>query len=92
MEYIRRHLVIRGRVQGVWFRESTRRQAVALSVTGWVKNLAEGSVEAVLEGPEPQVSQLISWCHKGPSAASVTEIHETQETWRKEFDDFEIRY
>lgn len=88
----RMHLIIEGRVQGVWFRESTRRQAVSLGISGWVKNRPEGTVEALLEGPEDAVLRLVAWCGKGPSAAGVTKIHETEETWRGEFDTFDVLY
>lgn len=88
----RMHLIIEGRVQGVWFRESTRRQAVSLGVSGWVKNRPEGTVEALLEGPEDAVLRLVAWCGKGPSAAGVTKIHKTEETWRGEFDTFDVLY
>ncbi len=92
MENKRIHLMIEGRVQGVWFRESTRRQAVSLGVRGWVRNRPEGTVEAVMEGPEVAVRQLVKWCRKGPSSAYVTGIRETEENWRGEFDDFQIAY
>jgi len=92
LKNIRKHLIIEGRVQGVWFRESTRRQAVSLGVSGWVKNRPEGTVEAMMEGPEDAVLRLIAWCRKGPSAAGVTRIHETEEAWRGEFDSFDIAY
>jgi acylphosphatase len=88
----RKHLIIEGRVQGVWFRESTRRQAVSLGVSGWVKNRPEGTVEALLEGPEDAVLRLVAWCGKGPSAAKVTGIQKTEEPWRGEFDAFEVLY
>ncbi|MCF8128942.1 MAG: acylphosphatase [Deltaproteobacteria bacterium] len=92
MKNIRKHLIIEGRVQGVWFRESTRRQAVRLGVSGWVKNRPEGTVEALLEGPEEAVLRLVAWCGRGPSAAGVTGIHETEEPWRGEFDSFDVVY
>jgi acylphosphatase len=88
----RMHLIIEGRVQGVWFRESTRGQAVSLGVSGWVKNRPDGAVEALLEGPEDAVMRLVTWCGKGPSAANVTGIHETEEAWRGEFDAFDVLY
>ena len=68
------HLQIRGRVQGVFFRESARREALALGVRGWVKNLPDGSVEAAAEGEDTQVRAFIQWCHQGPSAARVEEV------------------
>lgn len=90
MDNIRMHLIIEGRVQGVWFRESTRREAVALKLTGWVKNRPDGTVEAVIEGPEQEVNQLVVWCHQGPPAARVSGIRKDQETWQGEFDAFDI--
>lgn len=89
---MRKHLIIEGLVQGVWFRESTRRQAVSLGVSGWVKNRPEGTVEALLEGPEDAVLRLVAWCGKGPSAAGVTGIHETDEAWLGEFSAFDVVY
>ena len=89
---IRKHLIIEGRVQGVWFREYTRRQAVSLGVSGWVKNRPEGTVEAMMEGPEEAVLRLVVWCRRGPSAARVTRIREMEEVWRGEFDSFDITY
>jgi len=90
LDNIRMHLVIEGRVQGVWFRESTRREAVALKLTGWVKNRSDGTVEALIEGPEQEVKRLVSWCRKGPPAAGVSGIRKKQETWQGEFDSFDV--
>ena len=73
----RARVVILGRVQGVWFRESCREQAAALGVGGWVRNLADGSVEAVFEGPDAAVERAVEWCRTGPSRARVdrVEVH-----------------
>lgn len=71
---LRLHVVIRGRVQGVWFREATRQQAEKLGVRGWVRNCADGSVEAVLEGEAGAVRELEAWCRQGPPAARVLEV------------------
>jgi acylphosphatase len=62
---------VSGRVQGVWFRESCRAEATALGVGGWVRNLADGRVEAVFEGTEPAVARMVAWCRQGPSRARV---------------------
>jgi acylphosphatase len=90
VENIRVRLIIEGRVQGVWFRDSTRREAVGLGVSGWVKNRLDGGVEVLAEGPEDGVNRLVAWCHHGPSHARVTEVHETSEEWQGEFDSFDI--
>lgn len=64
--------MVRGVVQGVWFRESCRRVAVAAGVVGWVRNLPDGTVEAWLEGPRDAVGDVVAWCRVGPPAATVT--------------------
>jgi acylphosphatase len=78
-ESIRRRVRIVGRVQGVGFREACRREACALGVAGTVRNLADGSVEAVFEGPAPLVEQMLSWCHHGPRLAGVRHVEVTAE-------------
>ncbi|MFN7220011.1 MAG: acylphosphatase [Burkholderiales bacterium] len=65
------HLIITGRVQGVGYRDSMRMVAQALDVTGWVRNLADGSVEALVQGDPAAVEQIIGWCHNGPPGANV---------------------
>jgi acylphosphatase len=90
MENIRVHLIIEGRVQGVFFRDSTRREARAQGLKGWVRNRPEGTVEVVAEGPEEKVRRLIAWCHHGPPSARVTRVQETPETWQGEFTSFEV--
>jgi acylphosphatase len=71
--------VVSGRVQGVWFRESCRREAEARDVAGWVANRADGTVEAVFEGREPDVAEVVAWCRIGPPRADVTAVDVTQE-------------
>lgn len=72
---IRRHLYISGRVQGVYYRHSTAQQAAQIGgLSGWVRNLPDGRVEALIEGPEQAVEQLIAWCHQGPPLAQVKHI------------------
>jgi acylphosphatase len=68
---VRARVVVRGRVQGVWFRESTRRKALELGVGGWVRNCDDGSVEAVFEGDESGVRAAVEFMRKGPPAAQV---------------------
>jgi acylphosphatase len=87
---IRVRLIIEGRVQGVWFRDSARREAVRRGVFGWVRNCPGGAVEVLAEGPEDQVRDLVSWCAKGPPASRVTGVREKAEPWKGEFDSFEI--
>lgn len=71
---VRRRVRVSGRVQGVWFRQSAREQAVALSVAGWVRNLSDGRVEAEFEGPVAAVERMVSWCREGPRGAYVAAI------------------
>jgi acylphosphatase len=75
---VRRRVIVRGRVQGVWFRESTRQEAETAGVAGWVRNLPDGTVEAVFEGDAAAVERVLAFCRVGPSAAQVTalDVHE----------------
>jgi acylphosphatase len=72
------HLQILGRVQGVWFRESMRREAERLGVSGWVRNRPDGSVEAVAQGAPEAVDALVEWARIGPPQARVERIVETE--------------
>ena len=73
-ERVTHRLVARGRVQGVWFRESMRREAARLGVAGWVRNRADGSVEAVVQGTAQAVAAVEQWARRGPEAAEVTAL------------------
>ena len=77
---IRRRVTAHGRVQGVFFRDSTRQRADAAGVSGWVCNRSDGAVEAVLEGPEDAVNQVLRFLRSGPRGASVedVEVHEEE--------------
>ncbi len=90
---LRARIVVRGRVQGVFFRASMKEVADRLGVKGWVRNLPDGySVEAVVEGEEDSVKKLIEWCHEGPPLARVEKVEVTFEPYKGEFKDFRIRY
>jgi acylphosphatase len=73
-----RHLIIHGRVQGVGYRAYMRMEADRLSVTGWVRNRADGTVEAMIHGSPEDVSKLLEWARRGPPAARVTSIEVTE--------------
>lgn len=92
MDNIRVRLIVEGRVQGVWFRESTRREAEYLGVYGFVRNRREGTVEVVAEGPEEKVRKLVEWCHHGPPSARVMRVRETEEPFQGEFASFDVVY
>ena len=91
MAIVRAHLFITGRVQGVFFRACTRKEAQKRKLTGWVKNLYDGRVEAVFEGEEEAVQSMISWCHKGPSHAVVTDVSVKIEEASGKYTVFDIR-
>jgi len=74
MAMIRAHLVIKGEVQGVFYRASAREEAMRLGIFGWVRNLPDGDVEAEVEGPEEPVQQFIRWCKRGPPSAVVSDV------------------
>ena len=73
-ERTRAHVFVSGRVQGVFFRANTRENARERGVDGWVKNLEDGRVEAVFEGSEDAVEEMVEWCHTGSPAADVEDI------------------
>ena len=88
----RRHLRIRGRVQGVWYRGAMQAEARRLGVHGWVRNLADGSVESIIEGPAAAVRALADWCRTGPPGARVRDVTEAPEPLAEPLVGFEIRY
>lgn len=92
MGKLRAHILIKGRVQGVFFRTETGSQAYRLGIVGWVKNRWDGRVEAVLEGKEKAVQKMIGWCYKGPPAAIVEDVEVKWEDYKGEFTSFSIRY
>jgi acylphosphatase len=76
---IRRHVVVHGAVQGVGYRWSLSREARRLGVHGWVRNRADGTVEAVLEGADLAVDAVLAWCRSGPGGAGVSGVDVTEE-------------
>ena len=85
------HLVISGRVQGVGFRFSAYDEAKDLALAGWVRNLASGEVEIVVEGKQENLQMLAAWAHLGPPSAHVTEVREDWLEFTGEFAEFQIR-
>jgi acylphosphatase len=71
---VRAHVVVTGRVQGVFFRAETRDRARSLGLGGWVRNAGDGSVEAVFEGPDERVESMVDWCRRGPAHAEVENV------------------
>ncbi len=86
------HVQVCGRVQGVCFRESTRLEGNRLGVTGWVRNLRDGSVEAVLQGDENNLLQMTSWMKSGPQFARVDSLETDEFITDEIFSDFSVRY
>ncbi len=87
---MRAHVWISGRVQGVFFRAHTKEVAEKLGLTGWVRNLPDGRVEAVFEGEEEAVKEAIEWCKRGPPLARVEKVEVRYEGQTGEFRDFRI--
>jgi acylphosphatase len=78
-EVVRRRVVVHGHVQGVFFRDTTRREAARRGVAGWVANRADGAVEAVFEGPAADVDALVGFAHEGPRGADVSRVDVAEE-------------
>lgn len=91
-EKIQVHAVISGRVQGVFYRAETRNTALKHNVTGWVRNLSSGDVEAVFEGSRADVNRVIDWCRKGPPAASVDEVKAEETGELSNFTSFDVTF
>ncbi len=87
----RAHVIIKGRVQGVGFRYSTYHEAQRRGVTGWVRNLPGGDVEAEFEGSAEAVQDMVDWCRRGPRMARVTEVETHWESGEPEYGEFRVR-
>lgn len=85
------HLIVQGRVQGVYFRANTQKRAQALQLVGYVRNLPNGDVEVVVQGESEALQQLLNWCHHGPSLAKVIAVKVEPYLGHEIFENFEIR-
>jgi acylphosphatase len=88
----RYHVRISGRVQGVYFRANTRKQSQALGLTGWVRNLPDGCVEAVFEGEQKDAEAMLAWCRTGTPPARVDHVEAEEENAEGGFTSFDIVY
>ena len=91
MDKVRAEVRIKGKVQGVFFRQSTRTTALSLNLAGWVRNLPDGDVEAVFEGTEQAIQNMLAWCNNGPSAARVDTLTVKHSKPTGEFATFNVR-
>jgi acylphosphatase len=85
------HVLVSGLVQGVYYRATAERVARELGLAGWVRNLPDGRVEAIAEGPEAAIDSFVRWCHEGPPAARVDAVDVTTSPASGEFDGFATR-
>lgn len=92
MKKRRAHVWITGRVQGVFFRAYTRDAARMIGVTGWVRNLPDGSVEAVFEGESGKVEKMIEWCREGSPMSRIEKVEILEEVYTGDFDRLAITY
>jgi acylphosphatase len=92
MSKVRVHLYIEGRVQGVGYRASAQYRAMNLNLTGWVRNLRDGRVEAIAEGEEGAIAQFVQWCHKGPPGSIVKKVDVQKEEPNGEFNQFDVTF
>ena len=86
------HVLISGRVQGVFFRQNTLERAKSLGLSGWVRNTEDGKVEAVFEGEKENIEKILEWAKRGPPLAKVEKVEVEWEDFKGEFEDFEIKY
>lgn len=92
MAKARKHVMVHGWVQGVFFRAALLEKAIANNVHGWVRNNSNGTVEAVLEGDEGSVDRVVKWCYRGPNGAVVEDVQVSTENYTGEFTAFSITY
>lgn len=92
LKSVRSHVLVSGDVQGISFRYYTKQKAISLGVKGWVRNLSSGEVEAIFEGLEDKIKEMIEWCKKGPWLTKVNNVRVEFSEYKGEFEGFEIRY
>ncbi|MEM4288843.1 MAG: acylphosphatase [Nitrososphaerota archaeon] len=92
MSNVRVHVFVSGLVQGVFYRQNAKRVADSLGLRGWIRNLRDGRVEAVIEGPEERVREMVEWMKKGPPMARVERVEVVREKYVEEYRDFRIVY
>ena len=86
------HVMIHGTVQGVWFRANTEKQAMKRDLVGWVRNTVDGEVEAVFQGDDDAVEDMIKWCHRGPPLSMVEKVEKTNRKFDDSLQSFKVRY
>ncbi|OGI18333.1 MAG: acylphosphatase [Candidatus Melainabacteria bacterium RIFCSPHIGHO2_02_FULL_34_12] len=91
MEMYQSHLIVSGRVQGVFYRASCQDVAVKYGLNGWVKNLSTGDVEVLVQGEKEQIEKLIEWCKKGPPNAKVSDVKIEWQEMSEEINGFSVR-
>ena len=91
-EIIQKHVIVTGRVQGVFFRAATKDEAEKYMITGWVRNKRNGTVESVIKGNKKNIAHMIQWFHRGSPASSVDKVIVDDQDDLSDFADFKIRY
>ena len=86
MKSARAHVIVTGKVQGVFYRMNTEHKANELGLKGWVRNKPDGTVEAVFEGPEDKVEEMVEWCRKGPIGSKVEDVRIEKEEFKEQSD------
>lgn len=86
------HIIVHGRVQGVFYRARTKEKAIELDLTGWVRNMADGTVEIIAEGDKEVLERLVDWSKQGPRHAHVAKIEVKWQPFLDEFSDFTVRF
>ncbi len=84
------HIFVRGKVQGVYYRQNTLQKAQELGIFGWVRNLSDGRVESVMEGSKINIEKMLAWCKEGPLDAKVEGVEIIDEEYKNEFSTFDI--